>query len=78
MDREYQFRIADSYTPATIPMERLADYVAAFARLLGEVAAVHFDRIEHGSVCLTAKVDEPAQPKVLERSPSGSRWRRPS
>lgn len=67
MNGEYQFRIADGYTPATLPMERLAEYMAALARLLGEGAHVHFHAIEAGSVKLKAKVDEPAQPKVRER-----------
>jgi hypothetical protein len=41
MDTEYRFLIADSYTPATIPMERLAAYIGALAQLLGEGANVH-------------------------------------
>ncbi len=67
MNGEYQFRIADGYTPTTLPMERLADYMAALARLLGEGAHVHFSAVEPGSVKLKARVDEPAQPKVRER-----------
>jgi hypothetical protein len=67
MNGEYQFRIADGYTPATIPMGRLAEYMAALARLLGEGAHVHFHAIDQGSVRLKARVDEPAQPKVRER-----------
>ena len=35
MDSEYKLYIADSYVPATLPMERLAAYLAALARLLG-------------------------------------------
>lgn len=67
MDREYQLYIADSYTPATLPMQRLAEYMAAFARLLGEENHVHFCEIEPGSVRLKAVVDCPAQPKVRAR-----------
>jgi hypothetical protein len=67
MNSEYLFRIADSYTPATFPMERLAEYIAALARLLGESAHVHFHAIEEGSVKLKARVDEPARLKVRER-----------
>lgn len=67
MSGEYQFRIADSYTPATLPMERLAEYMTALARLLGEGAHVHFQAIIPGSVRLKARVDEPAQLKVRER-----------
>lgn len=64
---EYQFRIAASYTPATLPMERLAGYMAALAQLLGENAHVHFHAVEPGSVKLKARVDEPAQIRVRER-----------
>lgn len=67
MEREYRFRIADSYTPQTLPMERLADYVAAFAKLLGEKENVHFHGIETGSAVLVATIDVPAQPKVRDR-----------
>jgi hypothetical protein len=64
---EYRFTIADSFTPETLPMERLADYIAAFAKLLGEQANVHFRSIEPGSAVLVAAIDRPAQVKVRER-----------
>jgi hypothetical protein len=67
MNGEYLFRIADSYTSATIPMERLAEYITGLARLLGEFVQVHFVGIEEGSVQLKAKVDEPARLKVRDR-----------
>jgi hypothetical protein len=67
MSNEYKFRIADSYTPDTLPMERLAEYMAAFARLLGEPKNVHFQTLKLGSAVLVAKVDSPALPKVRER-----------
>jgi hypothetical protein len=67
MAGEYQFRIADSYTPATLPMERLAEYMGALAALLGEGTQVHFGGIEGGSVKLKALIDEPARPKVRDR-----------
>ena len=64
---EYRFTIADSFTPETLPMERLGEYVAALAKLLGEQANVHFRGIEAGSAVLVASIDPPAQPKVRER-----------
>lgn len=67
MDREYRFKIANSYTPRTIPMERLAAYMSALARLLGEKPSVHFETVEEGSAVLVAAVDQPARPKVRER-----------
>jgi len=67
MSTNYRFRIADSYTPDSLPMERLAEYMAALARLLGEPAHVHFDGVREGSAVLVAKIDNPARPKVRER-----------
>jgi hypothetical protein len=64
---EYRFTIADSFTPASLPMARLAEYVAALASLLGEQANVHFRSIEPGSAVLVATIDPPAQPKVSAR-----------
>jgi hypothetical protein len=67
MNSEFRLRIADSFTPATLPMKRLAEYVAAFAKLLGEEANVHFGRVENGSAVLIATIDLPARPKVADR-----------
>ncbi len=67
MSGPYRFRIEQSYTPATIPMERLAEYMRAFAQLLGERDSVHFDQIVDASVGLVARVDVPARPKVIDR-----------
>ena len=67
MTDEYQFKIDGPYKPATIPMSRLAAYMAALANLLGEEPSVHFDEVKEGSAILVAKVDEPAQPKVHGR-----------
>lgn len=67
MSTNYRFRIADSYTPETLPMERLAEYMGALAKLLGEPTDVHFDDVHEGSAVLVAKVDVPARPKVRDR-----------
>jgi len=67
MDRDYEFKIDGTYTPSTLPMERLAAYVAAFARLLGQKSEVHLEGIREGSAILCARVDPPAQPKVHDR-----------
>ena len=67
MDNEYRFRIAGSYSPETLPMERLAEYVAALARLFGEPSSVHFQGIKTGSAVLVAAIDHPARPKVRDR-----------
>jgi len=68
MTDTYQFTIVGSYSPATLPMERLALYMAALAKLLGEQDNVHFEGVKPGSAVLVAAVDEAAQPKVRERA----------
>ena len=63
----YKLKIDGSYTPDTIPMQRLAEYMADLASLLGQPGNVHFDDVEEGSVLLAAAIDEPAIPKVMNR-----------
>lgn len=67
MEKGYSFTISESYTPRTIPLDRLAAYIAGVARLLGESASVHLDTIKEGSIAIHVEVDEPARPKVRER-----------
>jgi hypothetical protein len=62
----YRFRI-DAFKPETIPMVRLAEYMAELAKLLGTTERVHFKRLERGSAVLVAEVEEVAVPKVRER-----------
>lgn len=66
MATEYRFRI-DGLDAATLPMARLAEYMADLSRLLGEVESVHFSRIEPGSVTLVQSVDAPAMARVEAR-----------
>ena len=63
---QHRFKI-DVYTPETLPMERLAEYMLEFARLLGEPDRVHFVEVESGSTVLLARVEEVAAPKVSQR-----------
>jgi hypothetical protein len=63
---EYRFKI-DAYSPETIPMERLAQYMAEFAKLLGESDSVHFRNLTKGSTVLNVKVEREAVPKVRDR-----------
>jgi hypothetical protein len=64
--REYRFKI-DAYTPDTIPMERLGEYMQEVAKLFGETDNVHFIRVEKGSLQILHKVEFEAVPKVEER-----------
>jgi hypothetical protein len=57
----------DAFSPRTLPMSRLADYLKPFSVMLGSEANVHFDRVGEGSAALNAYVDQPAAPKVQER-----------
>lgn len=61
--REYNF-IIDAFTPETMPMARLAEYLAV---LLGNRNSVHLVGIEHGSVRPQIRVDAPDVPKIEER-----------
>ena len=57
----------DAFTPGTLSMSRLADYLKPFSAMLGSDANVHFDGVGEGSAVLRAHVDPPAAPKVHER-----------
>jgi hypothetical protein len=63
---EYRFKI-DVFHADTIPMARLAEYMAELAKLLGHPERVHFARLEEGSAVLVSSVEEPAWPKVSDR-----------
>src|SRR5215468_3831317 len=63
---ELTFRIS-AWTPDTLPMKRLAEYMAELTRLFGEADHVHFSRLRKGSVGLAVKVQYEAVPKVRER-----------
>lgn len=60
------FRI-DAYSPATLPMGRLAEYLAELATMLGERDNVHFVELQEGSVQLVHAVEHEAYPKVETR-----------
>lgn len=57
----------DAYSPETIPMTKLAEYMADFAALLGKENAVHFAGLEKGSTKLAARVEFEDVPKVTTR-----------
>ena len=67
MDGKYSLRIVNSYTPDTMPLNRLAEYLAALARLFGEPKEVHFDSVVAGSAVLKMKIDDPAKTKIEQR-----------
>lgn len=57
----------DAFRPDTIPMRRLAEYMASFADLLGNSEKVRFDKLKTGSLALTARVNAVAVRKVDNR-----------
>ncbi len=63
---EYEFRLT-AYTPATIPMERLAKYLVALSELFAHKSSVHFDRVEKGSTKPLMRVDREDAHKVFNR-----------
>jgi hypothetical protein len=67
MSSTFTFKIDGEYKPATIPMERLGEYLEALGKLLGDTANVHFDGVLDGSVVVVARVDDVAVPKVERR-----------
>lgn len=69
---EFRFKI-EAYTPETMPMARLAEYLAELATVLGEEHSVHLLRIEPGSTALVHRIDREAIPKVKARARSVAR-----
>jgi hypothetical protein len=65
--RRVRFKIL-GFTPDTLPMGRLAEYLADFALLLGHDHAVHFRRVEDGSAELVSDIDEPELPNIRKRA----------
>ena len=64
--REYRFEI-DAFTPETIPLGRLSQYLADVAKMMGQETNVHLSRIAKGSTVPIIRVDWEAEPKVRER-----------
>lgn len=64
---EFRFHI-DAFTPATMPMARLAEYMKHVAEMLGEQSAVHFSHLEPGSTTLVNCIEREAVPKVRARA----------
>ncbi len=64
--REYRFEI-DAFSPTTIPMSRLAEYISDLAKVLGNNNSVHLLKIEGGSTVPVLMVEWEAEPKVRER-----------
>lgn len=64
---EYRFKI-DAFTPETMPLARLAEYLKELAAILGEPKSVHLVRLEKGSTVLVHEIEREAIPKVRDRA----------
>jgi hypothetical protein len=58
----------EAYSPDTLPMSRLAEYMAELATMVGEKDNVHFVELQEGSVQLVHEVEYVAYPKVEARA----------
>lgn len=76
-DEEFRFKI-EAYSPETMPMARLAEYLAHLATILGEEKAVHFVKLEPGSTEVVHRIEREAVPKVRARAASVRRGEGPS
>src|SRR5277367_1289704 len=74
---EFRFKIDARYSPETIPMHRLAEYMADIAVILGEQENVHFVALEDGSVGLVSNIEDRAVEKARERAESTRRGHGP-
>lgn len=63
---QYRLEI-DVFSVDSLPMARLAEYMAELAALLGERERVHFSHLEKGSAVLVSNIEPVAFPKVAER-----------
>jgi hypothetical protein len=64
--REYRFEM-DAFSPTSIPMSRLAEYVSDLAKVFGNYNNVHLLKIEEGSTVPVVMVEWEAEPKVRDR-----------
>jgi hypothetical protein len=62
----YDFRI-DAWQPDTLPMARLAEYLACLAKVFGHQDHVHFMKVRKGSAIPEIRVRETSAPKVQAR-----------
>lgn len=63
---EYRF-VIDVFTPRTLPMARLAEYLTDLAELFSQKSQVHFIGVDEGSANLLQIVEKAAAPKVERR-----------
>lgn len=65
--RELKWKI-DAYTAETMPLDRLAEYLAQLATMLGEPERLHLIRVESGSTKPVLKIDAEAVDHIRQRA----------
>ena len=63
---DFEFWI-DAYSPETIAMKRLGEYMTRLGRLLGQEDRVHFKKLKGGSTAIGYRVEREAVAKVAQR-----------
>ena len=63
---QFEFWI-DAYSPETIAMKRLGEYMIRLGKLLGQEDRVHFQKLNGGSTAIAYRVEREAVPKVNQR-----------
>jgi hypothetical protein len=64
---ELKFHI-DAFSPETIPMKTLVEFLGDLAQILGEHHSVHFVRLEGGSTTPVVRINREAVPAVFRRA----------
>lgn len=59
--------VIDGYTPDTLPIGRLAEYIRNFANLVGPNSEVRFQRVGKGSAALINRAPQEVVPEVRAR-----------
>ncbi len=63
---QFEFWI-EAYSPETIAMKRLGEYMTQLGKLLGQEDRVHFEKLKGGSTTIAYKVEREAVAKVNQR-----------
>ena len=69
-EREFGEFVIDTLTPDSVPMARLAEYVAALAEVLGKSDLLHFEKVEPGSLKIRYWAPKVEVDQVSERPES--------
>ena len=62
---QYEFIIKD-FSPSTLKISRLAEYLKELSKIFGETHKIYFDRVDEGSVCLKFNIEERIEKKISE------------